>query len=382
MVDTRTPKLIGPIVTTRMVDGRGFFIGPLYSYLLAILGSIFSWNIIAITKFLLLMWWSSALLLTVWVARQLNWSIALLVYLLLATHPTLVGYSHMVLNPNFLALFSIGFFFFLFRAFSHPSKANWFLTGLFTGICLSFNYLVLSYFGLIALVWLYQIYRRRARIIDPLVIGFGIILGNLPFFIFELRHNFYNLRTILDLGVSPGGGASLIAGYTLFAFLPLAVWIFAYFAEFLRRRIGFLVPLLLTLILVFYFQTSTTYSRTRGIGMPKGWSVPLQQQLAYQICQDNHGEPFEIAAMVTADIRAMDLRWFVQQCAQPAGFTQYPFVDTLYLVDQGFLAQGIEPGNWEIASFAPFAVRQKQQLNQYLWFYKLERLKPSSSPAL
>jgi len=375
MVDEGKIRLIGPIVSTRVVEGRGYFIGPYYLYILAALGIIFSWNVIVMTKALLLMWWLTSLGFLVWIGKKMNWYVGLLSYLVLAAHPLLIGFSRMFINPNFTAPVGLLFFYFLYRAWKNNKWWEWLLAGVFAGIGISFHFAVMIWLVFIGGTWLASLIRGKAKWWYLIVAGAGAILGDLPYILFELRHNFYNLRTMLSIGVNPGND-SIPAGYYLFAFIPLLIWPFAYLANYITKKTHFLITLALVFVYLFYVQAQNPHPAVRGIGMPKGWSVPLQQDLAQRICDDPDKGSFELAGLITADLRALDLRWWVEQCgAKPAGFMEYPFVDTLFMVDQGFQAKGEMHGNWEVASMNPHTVELQEQLNEYLWFYKLKRVK-------
>lgn len=373
MIDNQKIRLIGPIVSTRIVEGRGYFIGPHYLYILAILGIIFSWNVILITKTLLIMWWLTTLGFLIWIGKRLNWFTGLIVYLVLSAQPLLIGFSRMFINPNFTFPASLGFFFFLERAWTKQKWYYWLLAGIFAGIGVSFHFVVMLWFGFMGLTWLIAMVRKKATWWYILVAALGVIIGDLPYVLFELRHDFYNLRTMMSIGVNPDG-AGLGASYYLFAFVPLLAWPFAWLINFLAKKTHFLVAIAVAFAYLYYAYATFAHPTVRGPGMPKGWSVPLQQELAQRICDDPNKGSFELAGMITADIRALDLRWWVEQCgAQPAGFMEYPFVDTLYMVDQGWRASGERHGNWEVASMDPHILEFEEQLNEYLWFYKLVR---------
>ncbi|MBU4397494.1 hypothetical protein KKC08_04995, partial [Patescibacteria group bacterium] len=54
MVKNKKPRLIGPMVSSKTFDGRGFFIGPNYYYILATLGIISNWNPVTILVLLII----------------------------------------------------------------------------------------------------------------------------------------------------------------------------------------------------------------------------------------------------------------------------------------------------------------------------------------
>lgn len=381
MIDEGKPRLIGPIVSTRIRDGRGYFIGPHYYYILATVGTLTGWSILGMTKALLFMWWGAILALVYWVGKKLSWTTAMTIYLLLATHPYLISYSRMFLNPNFTFPVAVGFFFFLWRAWQKKHWPNWLIAGIWAGVGFSFHFVVGIWLVIIGATWLVGLIFRRTKWWYLPIAAFGAVLGNLPYVVFELRHNFYNLRTFLSIGAAPEG-SGLTAGYYLFAYIPVIIWLLAWGFERLKHRWSYLIPLIIALVFITHAHVTYDQPKVRGVGMPKGWSVPLQMELAQRICDDPDKGSFEIAAMVTADLRALDWRWFVHQCgAKPAGYGEYPFVDTLYLVDQGFYAKGELPGNWEIASMEPHRLVYQEQLNEFLWFYKLERIRPEGTPS-
>ena len=64
MVQTHHLTLIGPMVTTKTFQGRAFFIGPFYTYILAFLGIISNWDPLIITTVLVIFEFASTLLFT------------------------------------------------------------------------------------------------------------------------------------------------------------------------------------------------------------------------------------------------------------------------------------------------------------------------------
>lgn len=379
MIQTRKPRLIGPIVYTRIIEGRGFFIGPHYYYLLALLGIIFDFNVILITKFLLLMWWTAAFSLFIWIGKELDWYTALFTYAIFSLHPFLVAFSKMFLNPSFLAFFATPFFFFLWKAYKENKTKYWFWAGLFCGIGLSFHFLVLSWISLLGAVWIFKALRKKAKPINLLLAAAGVVIGDLPYFIFELRHNFYNLRTIIHNGLDPNGMGFLGPYYAL-GFLPLIFFavaiIYKHTLGRLKKALFLPLSVLLLLFMVIYYD-KLEYHR-KGYGMPNGWSVPLQKQLAEHICSEQGGNhDFVIAANISSIATADDLKWFVRACgSESLDNSAYPYAKTLYYIDQGEVHNLEATGLWELASMTndPHEKVYSRRLNDNLWFYKMVRL--------
>src|SRR3990167_11422017 len=379
MVVQRKARLIGPIVLTRMVEGKGYFIGPYYYYILAILCIVSKWDAVSITKFLLIWWWAGAVFLFLWIGKKLNCQAALFVYAILTVHPLLIGFSRMFLNPNFLPLISVGFFYFLWKALKEKRKKDWFIAGGLAGVGLSFHFSVLVWLGIMAGGWAYGWFVKKVNI-GHLLTGFiGIALSELPYLIFELRHNFYNLRTIRANGFDPNE-VGFLGPYYAFGFFPIIFWAIAFLYTFVAKRTKYWISIPLSLLIlwsIMFVFTKDEY-KEKGYGMPIGWSVPTQKYLAGVICNDQSRKNFNIATHIRADVRGDDLRWWVRRCgAEPMGYGDYPFADTLYFVDRGELQSLNAPGLWELASMTkdPHEVEVTKELDGDLWFYKLVRKK-------
>ncbi len=380
MVARRKIQLIGPIVLTHIVEGRGFFIGPQYLYILAFLGILLNWDVILITKFLIFLWWGAAAALFLWIGKKLSWPAALFTYALISILPPLIWFSRMILNPNFLVAVSVGFFYFLWQAIMKRQTKDWLLAGFFAGLGLSFHFIVLTWMAIVALVWTVGLILRKFKLKDILAVALGVAIGDLPYVIFELRHNFYNLRTFIA-NLSGPGKLEFPAGYYLFAFFPVLSFIIAASFHWLSKRIkpGLLIPLAILFLVLAVPLSDDPEEHGKGYGMPRGWSLQRQQYLADFICTDlehHKNEPFEVATLITADIRAEDLRWWVKRCgAQPLGYDGYPLAKILYFVDHGEYRSGNAPGTWELASMTndPHQEAVRIKLDDNTWFYKLIR---------
>lgn len=380
MVAQRKIQLIGPIVLTHIVEGRGFFIGPQYLYVLALLGILLNWNVILITKFLIFLWWGAAVALFIWIGKKLSWPAALFTYLLITVIPPLIWFSRMILNPNFLVAISVGFFYFLWMAVTKRQTKYWLMAGIFAGLGFSFHFIVMTWLAIIAFAWAVGLILRKFKLTDFLAASLGVLIGDLPYIVFELRHDFYNTRTFIA-NLSGPGRVEFPAGYYLFAFFPILAWIIAVVFHWLSIKIKplYFVPLAIFLLVIAVRISDDPEEHGKGYGMPRGWSLQKQQFLADFICNDmrNHpSDPFEVATFISADIRGEDLRWWVKRCGfKPLGYDGYPLAKILYFVDRGEFQSGNAPGTWELAAMTtdPYEETVRMKLENNLWFYKLVR---------
>ena len=105
MVDSRKIRLIGPLVATKVIEGRYFFTGPTFYWLLAILGIALNWNVIGMTGFFALYWIGTFILIFYWLKRRFGYLVALLIYALVSFIPFLVPYSRIIWNVNLVPFF-------------------------------------------------------------------------------------------------------------------------------------------------------------------------------------------------------------------------------------------------------------------------------------
>src|SRR4030043_2380450 len=82
MVDSGKIRLIGPLVATKEIEGRFFFTGPFFYWLLAFLGIVLSWNVIGMTAFFTCLWLGTFILIYFWLRRRFDKDISLSAYAL------------------------------------------------------------------------------------------------------------------------------------------------------------------------------------------------------------------------------------------------------------------------------------------------------------
>lgn len=110
-----------------------------------------------------------------------------------AVSPLMVEFGRSMFNSYFVVYFTI-FYFLFFLVYSKKEEAIFLLiSGIFAGLAFQANFLawgvILSGFILLS--------RQKDKFKKFLVFFFGVFLATLPYIIFELRHNFFNMRGFL-----------------------------------------------------------------------------------------------------------------------------------------------------------------------------------------
>jgi len=379
MVQEKRPRLIGLKVGTKEVLGRAFFTGPFFYYLLAILGTLFRWNPITITLIFLFFWWLTGLGIWYLVRKIYGEAAAVTAYGIFAVCPFLVYFSRIVWNSGFLPLVSVFFFFSLYKVLKTLTHLWWFLVGLFLGLALNISYAAFLLFFVFGAFFLWH-FKSRKWSLKPLVFVFaGFILGELPLLLFEVRHNFYNLRTILFFlkhGVLEGRTKGAVTDYHfIFALLPLFFLLWGSVYNRIAKKFGLAKTLFLSLVLIIALTLSINWQQEWGTGMPDGWTLAKERKVAKLICEDIGNQAFEIAETINGDTRAHDLRFFLTfYGCPPLGVEDYPSADILYLVTTK-KRQPKKETVWEVKSLRPFKISFKKDLKDNLFLYKLVREK-------
>lgn len=384
MVNSKKIQLIGPMVSTRVINGRGFFIGPQYYYLLALFGIITKWNVINITIAFIMLWWIAGFLMFLFLKNRLSPISALFAYGIYSTWPFLVSFSRMFWNPNVLPIISVFYFYSLYMLFNKENRVNgwlWLLLGASTSLGISFHYSVISWLLILLFFIVYLLVKKSLKIKNILLLLLGLIIGNLPIIIFELRHNFYNTKTLILFiknRVLLGQDAGL-TGYYGFSYIILLLSLIAFCLKIIEKKLGKKISLILLILVLSLILSKENYHAKIGIGMPTGWSVKKQKLIGDYIIKELRTDKitnYEVASAISSNLRGDDLRWWLIKAGYPPlGYADYPKADILYLVAYDDLNVA-NSETWEITSLCPCIIEKKANFNDHILLYKITRTKP------
>ena len=115
--------------------------------------------------------------------------------------------------------------------------------------------------------------------------------------------------------------------------------------------------------------------REEGYTMPKGWNL-IGIKIAASIIKSNTSptERFNIASTLDGDTRAMPYRYLLEtNNLKPLGVEDYPSANILFLVcrdeDEAIKRYTV----WEVASFSPFRIVAKWEIQNGIKLYKLAK---------
>lgn len=187
----RKLTLIGP----RVLGPEGFFLGPYFIYLLAPFYFLTRLHPEAIIFFIIAYNFVFFILSFLVLKKLFGYPTALIFLLIWSLHPALIGIDTIVWNPLLVPLVVIISWALLFIAFKKQSFGNWLWVGILVGLGTNFHF-QLIYLLPFNLVFLFS---QKKKLLKKTVAFFGgFALPFLPLLFFDLRHNFLNLKLLLD----------------------------------------------------------------------------------------------------------------------------------------------------------------------------------------
>ena len=200
--------LLGPTASV-----GGFFLGPIYYYMMAPFLLIFNFNPVGPAVMVALFG-----VLTIWLVYKVTneffgYYPALISSLLYAISPLVIIYSKSSWNPNTVPFFTLLMLFMLYVGFIKKSNKYFFLSGIVLGILLQLHYLT-TFLGVFCGVYILvcTIYGGSKKILGSFMTVLkryglflsGIIIGWSPFLAFEVRHGFPNVQSISEFVLTSG----------------------------------------------------------------------------------------------------------------------------------------------------------------------------------
>lgn len=199
--------LLGP-----RASAADFYLGPIYYYFMAPFLYIFNYNPVGPAIMVALFGIATVYLVYKFGKEFFNTRVGLFAASLYAVSPIVIAYSRSSWNPNPMPFFSLLTLYFLYKGVVRNNRLSLALSGLFLGISMQLHYLS-TFLGVIVFLYLLIAALRFRKTIKKLlfilanqylltIIGF--VIGWLPFLAFEARHNFPNMRTIINFIFNSG----------------------------------------------------------------------------------------------------------------------------------------------------------------------------------
>ena len=372
LFDSKRVGLLGPMVTSKSFMGRNIFIGSNYYYVLGGLGLVGRWDPFFITVCFILLEYFLFLFFILFLKRKFDSIYALIIFLSIALSPYLVVHSRFFWNTHFLIPLSILVLMSLEKFIFKKQFRYLFLAAFFWGFAFASHYSAILWGSL----FLYILVKSREYLNfkSYLIIISGFILGDLPFLIFEVRHNFYNIKTLLYIYLNSPQSRELPSQHIVFPFLIFIIYLSLFLLSKIKKKtIGYSIIIIISIFLLLF--QSKYIKNYAPLDVIPGWNYPEQLRVTNLILGNGCPQNFNIAATMQGDTRFYDLRYLlnVRGC-NPLPVEAYPQAEKLFLVappDRPVETETV----WEVNVLRPFKISRKIAINDKIVFFELDRIK-------
>lgn len=367
------PTLLGEPNVQRVTSlGHRIFHPPVFNYSLVPLLFIFNWNPVPITAYFTLLNIFTGLALFFVLRKITNKQVALFALIIFLFDYTMINHSLFIWNQNFIPLLNILAGFFLYQLYKKKEKEtkNVFLIGLLAGLCIGIEFL----YSITALLlfFLVTIWSRQ-KLKSILFFIFGLFVSLLPTVIFDVKHDFYFLRTLFQylLDTLQGLTQGSINYYHFLQFWPLLAVFGGFVINALYQKSKWL-GIGVILLYVSWNLLPQNINLNKPLGMSEGINIKKLDLAAEKIAEDKRAD-FNVAAMLDFDSRAYPLRYFLKfkYHANPLDVEQYKNASNLYVLarsDYNF-EKAIA---YEITVFRPFKVEILSKIDNDYSVFKLK----------
>jgi hypothetical protein len=364
------PSLLGQEYFREDSFGHKIFSGAYFNYSLIPLIFVFKGEPLHITAYFALLNIFTGLIVFLLVKRIHGDLVAHISAFLFLFNDYMIYHSLFIWNYNHLPLVGIVLYYLALKNLKKVTSKTVLVTGLVSGLGVSLQILFIP----IALIVMFlSLLKSGRKLFHFVLFSGGMLLGNLPMVLFDLRHSFYQTKTILRFLMDTIEGTSS-ANMAYYYFLPF--WpVFIIVTALILVKISKKIPALTILILLIYFYTNLTSNLVdfkNPVGTPGGLKL-AELKNASGFIAVNAGESFNVASTLDFDKRAYPLRYLLRIGGRvPMPEDSYEKVQDLFVIaekEYNFSDSGI----WEINAGGPYKVTRMENLNARTSLFRLTK---------
>jgi hypothetical protein len=249
------------------------------------------------------------------------------------------------------------------------------LTALLLGIVSGIGFGIQYFYILgILIVFAFILKYSRRKVFDiPLFAG-GLIIGELPTVLFDIRHSFYHVKTLFSYftQILSNTGQSQLSYYHFLFLWPIGAILLGLFLFRLYKK-NRSSAIILTLFYIALNLLSPKISFKYAIGMPEGLSTRDILSASGVINKDNP-ENFNVSVLMNFDFRGYVLRYPLRflHNRQPLSVENYPDAEALYVIapkDYNFSQEDV----WEVSAGGPYGIKILSEIEEKYALYKLNK---------
>lgn len=362
------PSLLGQEYFRQDSNFHTIYSGALFNYALLPIILFSRYSVIKITIFFGFLNILTGLLVYLVARRFFGAKTAVFSSILFLFSSLMIYHSLFIWNYNLLPAVGLLIFLLVLKNFKNYDINNFFWLGVISGIGFGLQILFMVY-AFIALV-ISILKSPPARVVQQKISSFllfavGFVIGNLPMFIFDVRHDFYQSRTIFQYLIDTIHGTS-DAGFAYYYLLPI-IPVVAIFFGFLLSKINNYISLLLIIVYLYFNLNSALHIPNSDL------TVSQIDYTSRIIALDSKGD-FNVVSDIDFDKRAYPIRYYLKYVYHKnvLGIDKYQNINLLYvLAPVNYNYKNSD--TWEIKSGGNYKVTMLKNINNKYSLYKLTK---------
>ncbi len=372
MLKTKKLTLIGPRISINL-QGRFVFQGPLIYYFFLLFLWLGHWDP-AIASYLFTLW-SALMVFPLYygvknlISKKTAW-IAVIIYSFL---PYYLEYTRFLWNTTLqLSLLPLLILFMgLYR-----QKKTWpyfLLVSIMTGILLQFHY----QFAIVILgIFIYYFLVKRLHPKNILLFVSGLLIGFSPLILFELKHQFYNLQTIIlffrNWNTLDRPGGLVEPHYFLSITLMSLIAFLGLFAKWINKIRNSVLVFLAALLFVYSLLVHLPKPVHAYWAPTTPWNYLTEVKVYNLVRSTKLTKNFNVANTASYDTKYETLKYFLYRDGYQIDYDDYYRNRYLFVVTEGNNYQ--DATAYEVAFFKPRKILKGWPLNEKFQLLLLERL--------
>lgn len=367
--------LIGNPVNSTVYQGHFLYQGPGYYYML--FPFLLVTNFDPVHSSYLFMLFCALMIIPLYYGMKLlvNKYAAWLMVIIYSFLPYYLNYTRFHWNPNYqlsllpLLLLLMG----LYK--KYKSQKIFFLIAIFLGFLFQFHY------QFIIIVLGIAIYYFAIKKLSPvLLIHFlvGFVIGISPLLLFELKHDFYNIRTLLLFiqhhnEVTSAGSITTPHYYLSLSFMAL-VTLLALVRSKLPKGKNFLTASFVLSVILFVWSAMLNFQKptTSFWSYAQNWNYTDTEKV-YQLIQSQHLKDFNVADLTYYNTKASTIKFFLKQDNVNINYEDY-YQNKYLFVEKASNTKLYDTLSYEVAGFKPAKLLHAWKINDHYNLYLLERM--------
>lgn len=364
------PSLLGQEYFRANSFGHKLFTSAIFNYSLVPFLILYKYDPFPITVYFALLNVVTGIILYFLTEKTFNRKVAIFSTILYMFNSYMIYHSMFIWVLNYMPLIGLLSAYYTLNIVRNKSKnIDILLLGLLSGIGFGLEYL---YILAIIICVLFVIRFINHWLKSFLLFVSGFVVGDLPQIVFDLKHNFYHVRSLYQYAVDTFNGSS-DAGFVYYHFLhflPVILILFGY----LLYKIHLRNKLLSSFILLFYILInlgSNNINYTKPVGMVDGLKYIDIKESAKEISSLS-GEKFNVVTLYDFDTRGYVLRYFLKYVFNSKPLSEIDYANSSEIFSLASDQYDFYNNNpWELNVFKPYNV---SMVKEFSGGYRLTRL--------